>query len=98
MFTHLSTEYALRFVDVIEYFFMLIPFEVDHFELRAFGLLTSILQTSNLSEALRMESFFKVNRIIARVLLIKKSKYLDSKSLLWPVIVKTLNQNFRNTR
>ena len=91
VFNTLSTEFSLRYIDVIEYYFMVFPFEVDYFESQAFNLLNLIHSCFNLSDALRLESFFKINRLIARVVLIKKSKYLDSSSLLWPVIVTTLN-------
>ena len=94
IFRNLEFSMFFKVIDIVDYILMLLPFAVEEFEDRTFSTIKDIQEEETISEKVRAEGFLNLNRIVARILLIKKSHYLSTENPIWATILSILNTEF----
>lgn len=95
IYKNLSFSYFLRAMDVVEYILILFPLAVESFEATSFETLHAVIHADDLDAKVKQEGILDLNRVIARILLIKKSSYISTSHPIWNSILSILQADFK---
>lgn len=94
IFKNLNFSMFFSVIDVVDYVLLLLPFSVDQFEDRTFLTMQAIQEDESIDQEIKAQGFLNLNRIIARILLIKRSNFISSDHPIWSTILKILNTEY----